>query len=214
MTKVKYFPAFILATLLGSCFFIGPSHIKRLKTARRAAPLDVAIIPGLPFKNGQWDTLLKTRILWSLYLYKKGIVRNIIYSGNAVYTPYTEGKCMALYAYALGIDPAHVYVDTIAEHSKENLYYGYKLAKKLGFTSIAIATDPFQCSMLCKFSKKHFNTRFYFLPIIYDSIEPYSYLNPVVDTRSAYINNFISIDNKLNYTDRLKGTMGSGIKFD
>ena len=214
MRQLKFLLVFILAAMLGSCFFIGPSHLKRLRIARHEGPLDVAIIPGMPFKNGQWDTLIKTRILWAVYLYKKGLVKNIIFSGNAVYTPYVEGKCMALYAYALGIDPAHIFIDTIAEHSKENLYYGYKLAKKLGFTSIGVATDPFQCSMLYKFSKKHFNTKFYFLPIIYDSIESYTALDPAVDARSAYINDFIPLDQRLNYTDRLKGTMGKGIKFD
>ena len=182
--------------------------------AEAAGAIDVAIVPGLPFKNGKWDTLLKTRILWSLYLYKKGIVKNIIYSGNAVYTPYIEGKSMALYAYALGIDTAHIFIDSLAEHSRENLYYGYKLAKKLGFNKIAVATDPFQCFMLYKFSKKHFNTRFYFLPVIYDSVAAYTDLEPEVDTKPAFVNNFISIENRLNYTDRLKGTMGKEIKFD
>ena len=177
-------------------------------------PMDVAIIPGMPFKNGQWDTLLKARILWSVYLYKKGVVKNLIYSGNAVYTPYKEGKCMALYAQSLGIDPAHIFIDTLAEHSTENLYYGYKLARSLGFSKIAIATDPFQCYMLYNFSKKHFNSKFYFLPVIYDSIVRYNLPDPIVDTRTAHVDSFISIENRLNYKDRFKGTMGKGIKFD
>jgi hypothetical protein len=176
--------------------------------------VDVAIVPGFPFKDGQWDTLVKARILWSLYLYKKGLVKNIIYSGSAVYTPYTEGKAMALYAYALGIDPAHVFIDTIAEHSTENLYYGYKMARQLGFTKIAVATDAFQCYMLYKFSKKHFHTKFTFLPIIYDSIRRYAYMEPQVDTKPALVENFIPIDSRMNYKERLKGTMGKVIKFD
>ena len=214
MNRMNILLPCLLIAIFSSCFFIGPSHLTRLKQAKREGPVDVAIIPGFPFKNGQWDTLVKSRILWSLYLYKKGIVKNIIYSGNAVYTPYVEGKSMALYAYALGIDPAHVYVDSLAEHSTENLYYGYKLAKQLGFKKIAVATDPFQCYMLYKFSKKHFNTQFFFLPIIYDSIVSYTGLNPEVDTKPTFISNFTPIDSRMNYTDRLKGTMGKDIKFD
>jgi vancomycin permeability regulator SanA len=178
------------------------------------APLDVAIVPGMPFKDGKWDTLIKSRILWSLYLYKKGIVKNLIYSGDAVYTPYVEGKCMSIYAVALGIDPTHIYIDTLAQHSTENLYYGYKLAKRLGFSKIAIATDPFQCSMLYSFSKKHFDTRFYFLPVIYDSIASFSGMNPLADTRAAHVDNFVSIKDRMNTANRFKGTLGKGIKYD
>jgi len=214
MSKAASIALLLLAITCGSCFFVGPSHIKRLRMAVKDGPVDVAIVPGFPFNNGRWDTLLKSRILWSLYLYKKGIIRNIIYSGNAVYTPYMEGKSMALYAYALGIDPAHIFVDTIAEHSTENLYYGYQMAKKLGFTKIAIATDPFQCYMLYKFSKKHFKTEFFFLPIIYDSISAYTSLDPVVDTKPAYVDSFVPIDTRMNYTERMKGTMGKGIKYE
>jgi hypothetical protein len=214
MQRLKCLVFLLPAVIFSSCFFIGPSHIRRLRIAEVDGPLDVAIVPGLPFKDGHWDTLLKARILWSLYLYKHGIVKNIIYSGNAVYTPYTEGKSMALYAYALGLESSHIFIDTLAEHSTENLYYSYQLAKKLGFKKLAVATDPFQCYMLYKFSKKHFNTRFYFLPVIYDSIAAYDYLDPVVDTKPAYIKDFVPLDQRMKYSERFKGTMGKGIKYD
>src|SRR3569833_1229505 len=179
MSKRDIIVYVLLLLSCSSCFFIGPSHLKRLQMAKRSGTIDVAIVPGLPFKNGHWDTLVKSRILWSLYLYKAGIVKNIIYSGNAVHSPYVEGKTMALYADAIGIDPKHIFVKTKTEHSTENLYYGYKLAKQLGFETMAVATDPFQCYMLYKFSKKHFNTRFQILPIIYDSIQAYTNLEPI-----------------------------------
>ena len=214
MNKPRYITLLLPVLLCSSCFFIGPSHMSRLKRARADGPLDVAIVPGLPFKDGKWDTLLKARILWSLYLYKKGLVKNIIYSGNAVYTPYIEGQSMALYAQALGIDSNHIFIDTVAEHSTENLFYSYRLAKQLGFKKMAVATDPFQCYMLYKFSRKHFATKFHFLPVIYDSIVAYNGLNPTVDTKPAYINNFIPLDKRMKYSERLKGTRGKGIKYD
>ncbi|MGN6568922.1 MAG: YdcF family protein [Flavipsychrobacter sp.] len=205
----------LLLLLCSSCFFLGPSHRQRLRMAEKAAPIDVAIIPGLPFKDGHWDTLLKARMLWSLYLYKHHIVKNIIYSGNAVHSPYKEGKLMAIYAAALGVDPDHIFVDTIAEHSTENLYYGYKLANKLGIDkSIAVATDPFQCYMLYRFSHKHFKKHIYFLPVIYDSIRTLANLNPEVDASPAFVPQFISLDERLSYSQRLKGTRGKNIKYD
>lgn len=210
---MKGFSAIALFLFLSSCYFLGPSANTRYKRAAKVAPIDVAIVPGLPLKNGKWDTLLKARILWSYFLYKKGIVRNIIYSGNAVYSPYKEGKGMATYAVALGIPREHIFVDTLAEHSSENLFYSYKIARAKGFKSIAIATDPFQCAMLYRFSKKNFETAFYFLPIIEDSINSLSYLNPDIDTSTAYTQDFVPISQRENYRQRIKASRGSKIKY-
>ena len=154
---------FCLCTLLlPSCFFFGPTPRKLLHNAELIKPIDIAIIPGLPLYHGKIDTLLKSRLLWSNYLFKKGIVSNVLYSGNAVYTPWIEGSTMALFANQLGIENKNIVIDTIAEHSTENLFYGYHQAKKMGYKTIAIATDPFQCAMLHKYAKKNFNETIYF----------------------------------------------------
>jgi hypothetical protein len=195
-----------------SCFFLGPSPKWRLRKAAHNKPFDVAIVPGLPLFHGKWDTLLKARILWSEYLYKKGYVRNILYSGNAVYTPWVESTSMALYAEKLGIDAGHIFLDTIAEHSKENLYYGYLLAEKQGFKKIVVATDPFQCAILYKFAKKNFREKITFLPIIYDSIASRCNFNCDIDTTLTRKSNFIPIAERENYKERLRGTRGKKIK--
>jgi vancomycin permeability regulator SanA len=202
----------LLLLVVSSCYFAGPSSRQRLSRAEKHAPIDVAIIPGLPLKNGGWDTLLKTRILWSVYLYKKGIVKNLIYSGNAVYSPYKEGKAMAIYAEALGVPAEHVFIDSLAEHSTENVYYSHKLAESLGFKTMAIATDPFQCAMLYNFSKKNFSTKFYFLPAIDDSILALSSANPTVDVSSAFVKDFIPLPERENYQQRIKASRGGRIK--
>ena len=71
---------------------------RHLATAKRYMPFDVLIVPGVPFENGKWDRIMKARVLWSWILYKNGYVRNIIYSGDAVYSPYKEARIMGLYA--------------------------------------------------------------------------------------------------------------------
>lgn len=201
----------LLLCTLSSCYFLGPSPSKRL-THAIDRPYDVAIVPGLPFKNGAWDTLVKARILWSVYLYKKGIVKNIIYSGSAVYTPYIEGKSMAIYAQSLGVDPDHIFIDSAAEHSTENLYYGSKIAKAHGFNSIVLATDPFQCYMLNKFAKKNINTLVVFLPIVYDSISTMTHLEPIVDLSPAKVQNFIPLTEREGYGQRIKASRGQRVK--
>ena len=204
--------AVIVLLFLSSCFFLGPTPKKRLRHAESIKPIDVVIIPGLPLYHGKWDTLLKSRIMWSQYLYKKGIVSNVLYSGNAVYTPWMEGPSMALFAQQLGIKNENIIVDTIAEHSTENLYYGYQMAKQMGFKTIAIATDPFQCAMLHKYARKNFNETIYFIPIVYDSIRPQMNIELQIDTTLNLKSNFIPIEERQNYKDRFKGTSGKNIK--
>ncbi len=203
---------FIGIFLLHSCYLLGPSPRKRLRQCEKMKPLDVAIVPGLPLYGGQWDTLLKTRILWSVYLYKTGVVKNIIYSGNAVYTKWFEGKAMADYAKQLGVKEEHIFVDTIAEHSTENLFYGNELANREGFKTVALASDPFQCGMLYKFSRKRLDKRIYLLPVIFDSIQKSFNVNVVLDTNKNVKPGFIPIEERQTQKERLKGTRGKNIK--
>jgi len=197
---------------LSSCFFLGPSPKKRLQKVGELKPLDVAIVPGLPLYQGQCDTLLKTRMLWSEFLIKKGYAKHVIYSGNAVYTPWMEGPSMALIARQLGIDSSRIFVDTLAEHSTENLHYSYLMAKAKGFQHIAVATDPFQCAMLHKFAKKNFEEEIYFLPVIYDSIKARTGVEVRIDTSLTKKKNFKSLEERQGYKERLKGTRGKQLK--
>jgi hypothetical protein len=209
---MRYFLILVASMFFQSCFFMGGSPAARLRKAKEAGPIDVAIVPGLPLYHGRWDTLLKARILWSEFLYRKGYVRNILYSGSAVYTPWIESTSMALIASQLGIAKDHFLIDTLAEHSTENLYFGYQLAREKGFKTIAVATDPFQCAMLYRFSKKNFEKEICYLPIIYDSIQARTGLDLTIDTILTLRKNFIPIHERESYRSRLKGTRGKKIK--
>ncbi|MFL5765545.1 MAG: YdcF family protein [Bacteroidia bacterium] len=198
--------------LFSSCVFFKSRQDVHYKSVEKIKPIDVIIVPGLPLYGGKWDTLLKARIIWSGFLYKKGIASKILYSGNAVYTPWKEGPSMALYAVQLGIKNEHILIDTIAEHSTENLYYGYQLAKAQGCKTIAVATDPFQCAMLQKFAKKNFKEEIYFLPIIYDSIRSQMNIDLSIDTTATRSINFVSLEQRQGYHERLNGTRGRHIK--
>ncbi len=210
LRKISIF--FIGIFVLHSCYLLGPSPRKRLSQCGKIKPLDVAIVPGLPLYNGQWDTLLKTRILWSVYLYKRGYIKNIIFSGNAVYTKWREGNCMADIAKKLGVSEEHIFVDTIAEHSTENLFYGNELAAKKGFKTIALASDPFQCGMLHKFARKKMKTKIYFLPVIFDSIQKDFNVNVVLDTTLNIKPGFVPLEERQSKKQRLNGTRGKNIK--
>ena len=116
---------------------------------------DAIIVPGVPYQQPSLTIVLKSRMLWAKYLFEKKIAKNIIFSGSSVYTPYLEGKIMRIYADSLGISSENTFSETEAEHSTENVIYSLKIAKKMGFKKIAVATDPYQAIMLKSFIQKN-----------------------------------------------------------
>jgi len=218
----KAFKTFILLVSLATILFeLGCISYKKRprrlfnEVVAKHQTFDAIIVPGVPFKNNEWDTVMKGRVLWSFILYKNGIAKNIIYSGGAVYSKYFEAKIMGLYAQQLGVPAEHIFYDTLAQHSTENVYYSYELARKEHFKSIALATDPFQSSMLKGFTKHRFGTPIVHLPFVIDSLKEYNQLNPVIDPTSAITtDSFNSILNRKSFWQRFKGTLGKDIPFD
>ena len=159
---------------------------------------------------------MKARVYWSKYLFDKGIAKNIIYSGSSVYTPYYEGEIMALYAIAIGIPKEHVFSETKAEHSVENLYYSWLKGKTLGFNSIALATDPFQAKQLKRFSRKRISPDAGIIPIVFDTLRSMHpiMIDPVIDYKQAYNKNFVPLTSRESFWKRLRGTLGKNIDYN
>ena len=176
-------------------------------------PYDIIIVPGVPLENGKWSYTMKGRVCWSKYLYDKGIAKNVMYSGAAVYTPYYEAVIMALYAEKLGIPTEHIFTEIRAEHSTENVYYSYKKAKKLGFSRIALASDQFQTKSLKRFTRIKLSDKVGFIPIVADTLEPITskMRDPEIDIQKAFVKDFKSLPERENFFKRLKGTWGLDI---
>ena len=209
---------FIFSTLLiifNGCTF--PSKVtKRYFSKAKLRQYDVIIVPGVPFVSGKWSRTMKLRVYWSKYLYEAGIARNIIYSGSAVYSPYYESKIMAQYAEALGIPAAHIFSETKAEHSTENVYYSWKLAKRLGFKSIALASDPFQSKQLRRFIVKKVDPSIDLIPFVTDTLkmmEP-GMVTPAIDYEQSSNKGFISLKKREGFRKRWRGTRGLNIDKD
>lgn len=209
-----------LVTLLALLFVINngcyynSKMSKKLFEKAKTQQFDVIVVPGIPYEQGGWGRTMKGRVYWSKYLYDKGIARNIIYSGAAVYTPYYEAMIMAMYANSIGIPNTNIFTETRAEHSTENIYYSYQLAKKLGFKKVALASDPFQTRMLRKFIRKRVSPDIVVIPFVVDTLkmlEP-NMINPVIDTAKAFKPQFVSITERETFWKRFRGTLGKNIK--
>lgn len=199
-----------IALVLTHCSFSRYAE-KSYERAIKEKPFDVIIVPGVPYEKEKTTSVMKMRIWWAKHLYDNGFTKNIIFSGSAVYSPFVESIVMKIIADSLGIPAEHLFSETKAEHSTENIYYSWKMAKELGFSKIALATDPFQSRLLKSFIRKYCpGVRE--VPIVFDSIEIKDGTLPLIDTASAYVPGFVSITERENFWQRLSGTMGKRIK--
>lgn len=199
----------LIATSLASCSYSAKATRRYLQAAREQSPFDAIVVPGVPFENGNWDYIMKGRVYWSKYLYEQGFTRNIIYSGSAVYSPYYEGKIMELYAKALGIPEEHIFSEIKAEHSTENAYYGFKMARQLGFEKVALASDPFQSKLLRRYIKRKVDKEMVVIPMVVDTmkaIQP-QMLDPQIPYEEAFKPDFISIKQRDSWWKRMRGTI-------
>ena len=196
--------------MLTHCSF---SHYakKSYEQAKKDKPYDVIIVPGVPYEKENTTSVMKMRIFWAKHLYDSGFTKNIIFSGSAVYTHFVEGIAMKIIADSLGIPQDHSFSETKAEHSTENIYYSWKLAKSLGFKKIALATDPFQSRLLKSFVRKY-TPGVTSVPIVFGMIDMDSKTLPAIDTTAAHVPNFVSIVERESFWKRFSGTMGRRVK--
>jgi uncharacterized SAM-binding protein YcdF (DUF218 family) len=212
--KLKYtFSLFIISLTISGCTFFRPSPGKLFTRALKNQPYDVIIVPGCPFNGNSWSTAMKGRVIWASYLIKKGIAKNVIFSGGAVYSPYVESKIMALYAEQLGTPQEKIFIEDCAQHSTENIYNSYCMAKKMGFTKLAVASDPFQSNLLMRFTKRRFKLPIAHIPFVIDTLSKIDDVNPTIDPRSAKVENFKSILETQSKWHRFQGTRGKNIKY-
>jgi uncharacterized SAM-binding protein YcdF (DUF218 family) len=198
-----------LALVLTHCSFSNYAE-KSYEKAKKEKPFDVIIVPGVPYEKTSTTAVMTLRLYWAKHLYDSGFTKNIIFSGSSVYTHFVEGIAMKIMADSLGIPPDHTFSETKAEHSTENVYYSWKMAKEKGFSRIAVATDPYQGALLRSFARrccpgiKH-------IPIVFSKLDIDDRTLPKIDTTGAYVENFVSIMERESFWERFRGTMGSRV---
>ena len=207
---ILYFHVVLILVGVGFAIDLRFTTKKMRNEGQQHFPYDAIIVPGVPYRGEEMSDLMRLRVLWACHLYKTGNAKHIIFSGSAVYSPYIEGEVMAAYAEKLGVPKEVVFVEPLAEHSTENIYYAYKIAKNAGFENIAVTTDPFQSYFLKLFVNKH-NVKINFLPFEFgmDSIfdVDLSHINIDVSARDS----FIPLPEREGFFKRFKGTLGGHI---
>jgi uncharacterized SAM-binding protein YcdF (DUF218 family) len=206
-----YFHVFLaLGLVLTHCSLTRQAR-KSYEQAKKEGPYDVVIVPGIPYDSVNENTVMKMRMLWAKHLYDSGFAKNIIFSGSAVYSPYTEGIIMKILADSLGIPSEHTFSEVKAEHSTENVYYSWKMAREMGFKKIAVATDPYQSGLLRSFARRHC-PGVKSVPIVFGTMDIGNKVLPKIDPAAAFRGDFVSIMDREGFWKRFRGTMGKRIR--
>ena len=201
-----------LVPLLSGCALFYRSPQKEFNINSVQNPFDAIIVPGVPFEHGKWSDVMKIRVHWAKYQFDQGLTRNIIFSGSAVYSPYYEAEIMAEYARKLGVPDSVIFVEKRAEHSVENVYYSYRIAKENNFKNVALSTDPYQSNSMHSFIKQH-ELPIAYSPIVFDTLEKLKMDVPSIDTMKFRQNDFTSLVERETFFERLGGTFGKNIQW-
>jgi hypothetical protein len=175
-------------------------------------PYDVVIVPGFPYNGQSWDRVVQMRVHWANYLFQNGYTKNIIFSGSAVATPYIESRIMKQYAVALGVPADKIFIEEKAEHSTENVYYSFCMARDMGFKNVALATDPYQNSYMSKFVRR-FELPIGFLPTVLDTLQALKMNEPGINPALSTRKDFVKLSDREHFFERFKGTMGGYIQW-
>lgn len=183
----------LIACVFSSCSILNHHTVATYNRNVLHGPFDVVIVPGLPYDTANINPMLKARILWAKELYHNGIARNIIFSGNAVHSPYVEAVVMKMMADSLGIPNHHTFIEDKALHSNENIAYGVALANQMGFKKIAVATDPIQAILMQKYKRDN-NYDVHLLPFSITAM-PLYYKTPVpaINHQVAFVADFVPL---------------------
>lgn len=211
LRSVLYFHVFVaLALVLTQCSFTKYAE-RSYARAEKEKPYDVIIVPGVPYEKATTTSVMTLRLYWAKHLYDSGFTKNIIFSGSSVYTHFVEGIAMKIMADSLGIPSDHTFYETRAEHSTENVYFSWKMAKEKGFEKIAIATDPYQAAMLRRFIRRY-TPGVKAVPIVFSKLDIDDRSLPKIDTTAAYVHNFVSITERESFWERFRGTLGKRVR--
>jgi hypothetical protein len=171
---------------------------------------DVIIVPGIPYDPDSESTIMKLRIAWAKYLYDNGYTKNIIFSGSSVYSPFIEGMAMKVIADSLGIPSDRTFAEVRAEHSTENVYYALKMAREMGFNTVALATDPFQSLALRGFIRENC-PEVEFVPLVFNKIKRSNETLPAIDLSDVSVSDFVSLVERESFRQRWDGTRGKRV---
>jgi len=117
---------------------------------------DVAIVLGAAINNGVPFPVFRERINHSIYLYKKGVVEKIIYTGGIGKGQIqSESEVAKSYAINKGVKKEDILIEEKSKYTVENLSEAKKIMESLNLTSALLVTDPFHMKRGVMYAKNN-----------------------------------------------------------
>ena len=116
-----------------------------------ATRFDAVIIPGCPSADdGSLSDCQMSRAAWGAILWQRGLAGAFITSGGAVHSRYVEADAIAAGLAALGVPADRIWLEPNALHTDENMYFSLRIARALGFTRVAVASQKGHAAWSCR----------------------------------------------------------------
>lgn len=125
------------------------AHYEVAPTA--ATRFDAIIVPGCPSEDdGSLSPCQMSRAAWAAILWQRGLAGAFITSGAAVHSRYVEADAIAAGMAALGVPAERIFVEPEALHTDENMYYSLRIARAIGWRSLAVASQKGHAAWSCR----------------------------------------------------------------
>ncbi|MBP7950338.1 MAG: YdcF family protein [Verrucomicrobiales bacterium] len=110
-----------------------------------ARPSDVAIVLGAAAYDRQPSPVLEERVNHALELYRKHLVRKLLFTGGfGDGAPMAESQVARSYAMRQGIPEGDILIETTSRSTVENLIESRRLMQAHGLASAIVVSDPLQ----------------------------------------------------------------------
>lgn len=104
---------------------------------------DFAIVLGAGTSNGVLSPVFKERINHGIYLFKKGTVDKIIFTGGTGEgQKFSDSKIARVYAIKNGIPSQDIFIEESSRYTHENLVQAKSIIDSLNISSALIVSDP------------------------------------------------------------------------
>lgn len=141
MKKQKWILAFFVI-LIGVFSYITGSIIS-FSLQNEMVKTDAAVVLGAAVINDKPSPVLKERIHHAVWLYQKGMVEKIIFTGGkSDEDALAESEAAKQYALSKGVLKEDMFIETHSAITEENLQQAKKIGEKQQFRTYTIVSDP------------------------------------------------------------------------
>lgn len=153
MRKLKK-SLYIISVLLIAYFLINAIRIYSYSFSYSEKKSDVAIVLGAGTNNGKISPVFRERINHSVYIYKKGIVNKIIFTGGyGNQQLYSDSRIAKNYAVKFGVPEENIIIEEKSKFTYENISESKKIMDSLNLKTALIVSDPIHMKRSIKLAK-------------------------------------------------------------